>query len=67
MICDTLLNYLGFSEAFKIHTNDIVFQLGVVIIQKGKSIDLYSRKMTDAQQWYKVIERQLLIIVGNLK
>ena len=29
--CDTLLTYLEFNEAFKIHTNASAFQLGVII------------------------------------
>ena len=47
---DTLLAYPCFNEIFKIHTNGSAFQLGGVISQKGKPIDLYSRKLTDAQQ-----------------
>ena len=54
---DTLSIYPGFNETFKIHTNDSAFQLVSVIIQKGKPIAFYSRKLTDAQQWYKVMER----------
>ena len=37
---DTLLTYPDFNETFKIHTNASAFQLGVVIIQKGKPIAL---------------------------
>ena len=39
---DTLLTYPDFNEEFKIHTNARDFQLGEVIIQKGKPITLYS-------------------------
>ena len=55
--CDTLLTYQEFNETFKIHTNNSVFKLGAVIFQKGKPIDFYSRKLTDAQQRYTVPER----------
>ena len=51
---ENLLTYPDFNEGFKIHTNARAFQLGVVIIQKGKPIAFYSRKLTDAQQQYKV-------------
>ena len=34
---------------------------------KVKPIAFYSRKMTDDQQWYKVIEIELLSIVKSLK
>ena len=60
--CDTLLTYPGFNEIFNIHTNASAFQLGAVIIQKGKPIAFYSRNITDAQQQYTVIERELLSI-----
>ena len=46
---DTLLTYPDFNEEFKIHTDSIKFQLGAVIIQKGKPIALYSRKRTEAR------------------
>ena len=63
MVRDTLLTYLDFNEAFKIHTNASAFQLGEVVIQKGKPIAFYSRKLTSAQQRYTVAERELLSIL----
>ena len=39
---DTLLNYPGFKEEFKIHTNDSNFQLGAFISQTGKPVAFYS-------------------------
>ena len=47
---DTLFNYPDFTEEFKIHTNVSDLQLGLVIIQKGKPIDLYRRKLTDSHK-----------------
>ena len=67
MARDTLLTYLDFNETFKMHTNASAFQLGAVIIQKGKPIPFYSRKLTDAQQRYTVTEREILSIVVTLK
>ena len=49
---NNLLAYTDFNETFKIHTNDIAFQLGAVISHKGKHIAFYSRKITDSQQGY---------------
>ena len=46
---DTLLTYPDFNETFKIHTDASAFQLGAVIIQKGKTIGFYSRKLTGVQ------------------
>ena len=55
--CDTSSNYSDSNETFKIHTNARAFQLGVVINQKVKPIDIYSRKLTGTQQRYTVTER----------
>ena len=48
MADDNLLTFPDFNKTFKIHTNASVFQLGVVISQKGKLITFYSKKITDA-------------------
>ena len=64
---NTLLSYPYFNETFEIHTDASVFQLGVVIRNKGKPIALYIRKLTDAQQWFKVTEREVLEIAETLK
>ena len=67
MACDTLSTYTDFNETFKIHNNASAFQLGAVIIWKGKPIYFYSRKITDSQQENTLKERELLNIVENLK
>ena len=54
MARDTLLTYPNFNETFKIHTDASYFQLGMVIIKKGKPIAFFGRKITDAQKIYKV-------------
>ena len=54
MARNTLLAYPYFNEIFKIHTDAIMFQLGVVVIQKGRPIAFYSRNITDYQQQYTV-------------
>ena len=64
---DTLLTYTDFNDTFKIHTDASNFQLGAVIIQKGKPIAIHSRKLTESQILYTGIERELLIIVNTLK
>ena len=64
---DNLLSYPDFNETFKIHTNVSTFQLGALVIQKGKHIDFYIKKFTDAPQRYTVIEGELLSIVETLK
>ena len=64
--CDTLLIYTDFNEHFYIHTDASDFQLGAVIRQNGKLIDFYSRKLTEAQSHYTVMEKELLSIVKTL-
>ena len=64
---NTLLTYPDFNETFKIHTNASAFQLGPVIIQKEKHMNFYSEKITDSQQQYKLIDKELISIVETLK
>ena len=47
MACNTLFDYPGFTNEFKIRTNAIDFELGAVISWKGKPIAFYSIKITD--------------------
>ena len=63
MARDNFFAYLDFNETFKFNTDASAFQLGAVFIQKVKLIAFYSRKLTDAQQWYTVTKRELLITV----
>ena len=63
---NTLLTYPDFNENFKIHIDASAFQLGLVIIHKGKLITFYSRKLTDAQQRFRVTKRGLISIVETL-
>ena len=63
----TLLTYPDSNDKFKIHTDASNLKLGAVILQKGKPIALYSRKCTEAQQRYTVIERVLLSIIETMK
>ena len=51
---NTLLTYPDFNETFKIHTNASAFQLGVVISQKVKLINFYSRKLNGEPKGYTV-------------
>ena len=64
---NTLLTYPDFNETFKTQTDDSGFQLGMVIIQKGKLIAFCSIKLNDAQRWYTVTEIELLRTVETLK
>ena len=63
----SFLAYSDFNEEFKIHTDARNFQLGAVISHKYKLIAFYSRKLTDAQKNYTVIEKELLNILETQK
>ena len=67
MANNTLLTYTGFNETFKIYSDASVFQLEMVTSQKGKTIALYSRKLTDDKNWYTVTERELISTIETLK
>ena len=62
-----LSTYPGFNETFKIHTDAITLQLGLVISHKGKPINFYSIKYNGVQQRYTVTERELISIFETLK
>ena len=53
---DVVLSYPNFSESFIIDTNTSRTQFGEVVSQNGKSIAIYSRKLTLAQINYTKIE-----------
>ena len=64
---ETLLAYPDFNKKFTIHTDASDFQLGAVIMQEGKPLAFYSRKLTTAQTNYTTTEKELLSIVETLK
>ena len=64
---EVLLAYPDFSQKFEIYTDASKYQLGAVIMQAGKPIAYYSRKLTTAQLNYMTTEQELLAIVETLK
>ena len=65
--CYTLLTYTYFNETFRTNTDASTFQLGMVIIQKGKLITLYIRNFIGTQTLYTVTEKEPLIIIKTLR
>lgn len=64
---EVLLSYLQFDCPFKIYTDTSKHQLGAVIMQEGKPVAYYSRKLSISQRNYSTIEQELLAIVKTLK
>src|SRR5688572_21723003 len=64
---ETLLAYPNFKEVFDIHMDASLYQLGACILQNGRPIAFYSRKLNLAQTRYTTTERELLSIVEVLK
>ena len=61
------MSYPDFKKPFDIHTDTSDLQLGAVIIQNGKPIAFYSRKLNPAQTRYTTTEKEFLAIVETLK
>ena len=64
---ETVLAFPDFSKEFHIHTDSSKFQLGAVIMQEGRPLAFYSRKLNAAQHRYTTGEQELLSIVEPLK
>jgi len=64
---ETILAYADFSKTFHIHTDASDYQLGGVIMQDGRPLAFYTRKLNSAQMRYTTGEQELLSIVEILK
>ena len=64
---ETLLAFPRFDIPFHVYTDASNKQLGAVIMQEGKPLAFYSRKLNHAQKKYTTGEQELLSIVETLK
>jgi spore germination protein GerM len=55
------------NKQFNVYTDATDFQLGTCIIQEGRSVAHFSRKLTKSQQNYTTMEKEMLSIVATLK
>jgi hypothetical protein len=67
IICrESMLNFPDFCKPFHIYTDASDKQLGAVITQDEKPIEVYNRKLNSPQQRYTTGEQELLSIVETL-
>jgi hypothetical protein len=67
MAANALAAYLDHNKWFKVYTDASDFQLGTCIIQEGRPVVYFSRKLTKFQQNYTTMEKEMLSIVLTLK
>jgi hypothetical protein len=64
---ETFLAFPDFEKEFHVYTDASNKQLGAVIVQEGKPLAFYSRKLNSAQTCYTTGEQELLSIVETIK
>ena len=60
---DVLLSFPDFDKPFHLYTDASDIQLGATLVQDGKPLGFYTRKLSDPQLNYTVGEKELLGIV----
>ena len=64
---EALLQYPDFTKPFDLFTDASDIQLGATLVQEGKPLGFFTRKLNSAQRNYSVGEKELLSIVEGLK
>ncbi len=67
MAANALAAYPDHNKRFDIYTHASDFQLGACIIQEGRPVAYFLRKLTKSQQNYTTMEKEMLSIVATLK
>ena len=67
IMTEAMLSFPDFTKPFHLYTDASDIQLGATLVQDGKPLGFYTRKLITAQQSYTVGEKELLGIVEGLK
>ena len=67
MASDVLCAFPNHNLPCNSHTDASDYQVGVVIVQNGKVVTCWSKKLNAAQKNYSVMEKEMLAVVLCLK